>query len=107
MVRLTEKSLADLPPIKVYESEIEAEEEAAALTVGERETIIRKEGDIYFVEGEWIYNVMGQVNFGDYESMNFFQRVLKKQGVFDKLKEVGIEDGDTVNMYDFEFEFVY
>lgn len=107
MVRLTEKTLADLPPITVYESEIEAEEEAAALTVGERETVIRKEGDVYFVEGEWIYNLMGQVNFGDYESMNFFQRVLKKQGVFDKLKEAGIEDGDTVNMYDFEFEFIY
>ena len=59
------------------------------------------------MEGEWIYNLMGQVNFGDYESMNFFQRVLKKQGVFDKLKEAGIEDGDTVNMYDFEFEFIY
>ncbi len=107
MVRLTEKTLATLPPITVYESEVEAEDEAASLTVGERETIIRKEGEVYFVEGEWIYNLMGQVNFGDYESMNFFQRVLKKQGVFDKLKEAGIEDGDTVNMYDFEFEFVY
>ena len=107
MVRMTEKALADLPPITVYESEITAEEEAATLTVGERETVIRKEGEVYFVEGEWIYNLMGQVNFGDYESMNFFQRVLKKQGVFDKLREAGIEDGDTVNMYDFEFEFVY
>ena len=106
MLSLTERTLSTLPPVTVYESEISEEEEAAALTVGERKTEIRREGDIYYVEGEWIYNLMGQINFGDYESMNFFQRVLKKQGVFDMLREAGIEDGQTVNMYDFEFEFV-
>ena len=50
---------------------------------------------------------MGQINFADYESLNFFQRVLAKRGVFDMLREEGIEEGDTVNIYDFEFEFVY
>ncbi len=107
MVKLTEKYLQELPPITVYEPEISEEESVLDASVGERETIIRKEDDVYFVEGEWIYNLMGQINFGDYESMNFFQRVLKKQGVFEKLREAGIHDGDTVNMYDFEFEFVY
>ena len=106
LVRKTELSLRDLPPITVYESEYELEE-SATLGAGERKTEIRREGDIFFVEGEWIYNLMGQINFGDYESMNFFQRVLKKQGVFDMLREAGIEDGQTVNLYDFEFEFVY
>ncbi len=106
MVKLTERTLKDLPPITVYEPEISEEESVLAASVGERETVIRKEGDVYFVEGEWIYNLMGQINFGDYESMNFFQRVLKKQGVFDMLREAGIKDGETVNMYDFEFEFL-
>ena len=106
MLKLTEKTLRDLPPITVYEPEISEEESVLEASAGERETIIREEDGIYFVEGEWIYNLMGQINFGDYESMNFFQRVLKKQGVFDKLREAGIKDGDTVNMYDFEFEFV-
>jgi GTP-binding protein len=49
---------------------------------------------------------MGQINFADYESLNFFQRVLAKRGVFDMLRSEGIEEGDTVNIYDFEFEFV-
>ena len=106
MVRLTEKTLGSLPPITVYESELSEEENALSASAGERETHIRVEDGIYFVEGEWIYNLMGQINFGDYESMNFFQRVLKKQGVFDLLREKGVKDGDTVNMYDFEFEFV-
>jgi GTP-binding protein len=49
---------------------------------------------------------MGQINFDDFESLNFFQRVLTKNGVFDKLRSMGVEDGDTVNIYDFEFDFV-
>lgn len=106
LVRRTEEKLADLPPITVYDSEFEIEE-SATLGAGERKTEIRQEGDTFFVEGEWIYNLMGQINFGDYESMNFFQRVLQKQGVFDLLKQAGITDGQTVNLYDFEFEFVY
>ncbi len=106
LVREAERRLADLPPILVYDSEIEREERATLGAV-ERETTVRREGDTFYVEGEWIYNLMGQINFGDYESMNFFQRVLKKQGVFEKLKEAGIADGQTVNLYDFEFEFVY
>ncbi len=107
MLKLTEQTLRTLPPITVYEPELTEEESVLEASSGERETVIRKEDGIYFVEGEWIYNLMGQINFGDYESMNFFQRVLKKQGVFDKLREAGINDGDTVNMYDFEFEFIY
>ena len=50
---------------------------------------------------------MGQINFNDYESLNFFQRVLEKNHVFDRLRQMDIEEGDTVNIYDCEFEFVY
>ena len=46
-------------------------------------------------------------NFNDYESLNFFQRVLVKNGVIDLLRKEGIEEGDTVSIYDFEFDFVF
>ena len=75
--------------------------------VDAKETIIHKEDGVYYVEGTWLYNFMGQINFDDYESLNFFQRVLQKNGVIDKLREAGVEEGDTVNIYDFEFDFVY
>ncbi len=107
LVRITANALAQLPPLTVYETEITPEEEAVTSSAGVRETHIRREGDKFYVEGEWLYNFMGQINFSDYESLSFFQRVLAKNGVFDKLREAGIEEGDTVNMYDFEFEFVY
>ena len=107
LVRLAEKTLKDLPELTVYEPEITPEEEAAASTAGTRETTVRVENGVYFVEGEWLRNFMGQINFDDYESLNFFQRVLLKNGVIDKLREAGVKEGDTVNIYDFEFEFVY
>ena len=60
----------------------------------------------YEVEGEWLYNLMGQINFDNYESLNFFQKVLGKSGVFEALEEKGCHDGDTVSIYDFEFDYV-
>ena len=50
---------------------------------------------------------MGQINFDDYESLSFFQRVLIKNGVIDMLRNAGINEGDTVSIYDFEFDFVF
>ena len=107
LVELAIKALAELPELTVYETEYIPEETAYESSAGAKETFVRKENDKYIVEGEWLYNFMGQINFSDYESLNFFQRVLAKNGVFDKLRELGIEEGDTVNMYDFEFDFVY
>ena len=107
LIRVTADELKKLPPLTVYEAEYSPELQAISGSAGVRETRVRKENGTYFVEGEWLYNFMGQINFSDYESLNFFQRVLAKNGVFDKLREMGIEEGDTVNMYDFEFDFVY
>ena len=107
LVKMAIKALAELPPLTVYEAEYNPEEEALTASQGAKETEIYKKNDKYFVEGEWLYNFMGQINFNDYESLNFFQRVLEKNRVFDRLRELGIEEGDTVNIYDFEFDFVY
>ena len=107
LVEAATRALRELPPLTVYESEYIPEEEALNSSVGAKETFVRKENGKFFVEGEWLYNFMGQINFSDYESLNFFQRVLAKNGVFDMLRDEGIEEGDTVNMYDFEFDFVY
>ena len=107
LLRLTVETLADLPPLTVYEAEYSPEDEALESAVDVRETVVRRENEKYIVEGEWLYNFMGRINFDDYESLNFFQRVLSKNGVIDKLREAGIEEGDTVSIYDFEFDFVY
>jgi len=103
LVRRAAEELRDLPPMLVYEREYEPDAEIVA---GERETTIRRENDTFFVEGEWLYNLMGQINFDDYESLNYFQRVLKNSGVFEMLEQHGCTDGHTVSIYDFEFDYV-
>ena len=105
LVRKTADALVDLPPIAVYETEIDPDEGPTREEI--METTVRRENGKYVVEGQWLFNFMDRINFGDYESLNFFQRVLTKNGVFDKLREAGIQEGDTVSIYDFEFDFVY
>ena len=107
LVRLASETLATLPPITVYEAEYSPEDEAIENAAGARETTVRRVNEKYVVEGEWLYNFMGQINFDDYESLAFFQRVLIKNGVIDMLRNAGINEGDTVSIYDFEFDFVF
>lgn len=103
LLRRTAELLAELPPMKVYEKEYEPED---AYVGGGKETTIRRENDTFYVEGEWLVNLMGQINFDDYESLNFFQRVLQRSGVFEALEAKGCRDGHTVSIYDFEFDYV-
>lgn len=63
------------------------------------------ENGVYVVTGKSLRRIMYSVNFEDMESIQFFQKTMESEGVFDKLREMGIEDGDTVKIYDIEFEF--
>ena len=67
---------------------------------------IHKEGDMYVVEGNWIRKLVGSTNFENYESLQYFQRAIRKKGVIDSLEGMGINEGDTVKMYDLEFEYL-
>ena len=96
--------LSKLPPIERYEPEpapvVKAED------FDDHSVVINKVDGIYTVEAKWLYNVMRSINFDDYESLNYFQNVLMNNGVFDALREAGINEGDTVSLYDVEFDFV-
>ena len=105
LVKMVDDRLTDLPPLTIYEADYEPEDKY--LSGDDHEiTITRDDRGVYVVEGEWLFNLVGQVNFEDRESLMFFQRVLLKSGTIDKLREAGVKDGDTVSMYDFEFDFV-
>lgn len=103
LVALCAERLAELPPMLVYDSEYTPEDEYIESV---KETVIRRENNTFYVEGDWLYNLMGQINFDDYESLNYFQKVLRNSGVFAMLEEKGCSDGDTVSIYDFEFDYV-
>ena len=63
-----------------------------------------KENDTYVISGEKIEKLFKMTKFTD-EGIRRFSTKLRKLGVDDKLIEMGIEDGDTVRILDFEFEF--
>lgn len=96
--------LAELPPLTIYEPEYVAPE--VTFEEGDREITVRNVNGDYEVEGEWLINLINSINFDDRESLGYFQRVLKSSGVVDALTAKGCEDGDTVRIYDIEFEFV-
>ena len=100
---MVERRLQTLPPIMVYEREYD---ETDAFVSSGKSTEIKREGNKFIVEGEWLYNLMGQINFSNYESLDYFQKVLSKSGVFKALEEKGCVDGDTVSIYGFEFDYV-
>ena len=99
------RMLAELPPIREYEPEPEPMPDADALT-GREVTVTRHDG-VFFVEGAWLLRLMQGINFDDYESLQYFQRVLQSSGVIDALVKAGVAEGDTVSLYDFEFDFVF
>ena len=103
LIKYSADVLRELPPMIIYEAEYEPED---AYVGGGKETTIRREDGVFIVEGEWLFNLMGQINFSDYESLNYFQRILYRSGVFEELEKHGCVDGDTVSIYDFEFDFV-
>lgn len=97
------EELKKLPPVAIYEPDIiepAADEEAAAFD-------ITVEDGVYFVTGPQIERIFNSVNFGDYESRMYFERALRKSGVFDQLEALGIQEGDTVDVCGYEFEYVY
>ena len=63
------------------------------------------EDGVYVVTGKSLRRIMYSVNFDDMESLQYFQKAMESQGVFDRLREMGIEDGDIVRIYEIEFEF--
>ena len=67
--------------------------------------IQRADDGTWLVEGPWLQRLMGNINFSDYESRMYFDKTLRESGLFQQLEDMGIKDGDTVSMYDFEFEY--
>ena len=102
LMRTIAAKLKELPPVTVYETDyVKPIAEA-----GEVEDLqIQHYGDTWVVSGKWLAQLINDINFGDYESRMYFDRQLRKSGLFDRLEELGIEDGDTVSIYDFEFDY--
>ncbi len=96
--------LHTLPPIKRYDTE------NIPLEMFEKQDdkgfTIKVIDDVYFVEAKWLLKILQRTDLDDYESLQYFQRILISSGIIDALRERGINEGDTVSIYDLEFDFV-
>ena len=101
MLAVAEK-LRTLPPVTIYEPEYV---EAVAEAGDPSELSIEHEGSTWLVTGTWLERLIQDINFDDYESRNYFDQQLRKCGLFARLEEMGIQDGDTVDIYDFQFDY--
>ena len=102
LMRTIAGKLANLPPVTVYEPEYV---KPLAEAGDAKELQIQQYDDLWVVSGPWIMKLMNDINFDDYESRMYFDRQLRKSGLFERLEEMGIQDGDTVSIFDFEFEY--
>ena len=97
--------LEKLPPVEVFAPEMSLDEPAP---VEERDIQITRGDDaVFYVTGAWVEKIVGSVNFDEYESRMYFERTLRKAGVFDMLEARGIKEKDTVDVLGIQFEYVY
>lgn len=67
---------------------------------------IEVKDNVFSVIGPWVRNLVDSTNFSDSDSLQYFQRIIRKKGIIDELKKAGVEEGDIVRMYDLEFEYI-
>ena len=102
LMRVVAEKLRTLPPVTIYEPEYVA----PVVTAGDpKDLVIEHLGSTWVITGTWLERLILDINFDDYESRNFFDVQLRKCGLFSRLEEMGIEDGDVVDIYDFQFEY--
>ena len=102
LMRVVAEKLRTLPPVTIYEPEyVEEAPQAGDPT----ELQIEHLGSTWVITGAWLERLVMNINFDDYESRNYFDLQLRKSGLFARLEEMGIQDGDTVDIYDLQFDY--
>ncbi len=96
------EQVKELPETEVFESEYVP----AKPNIEDKSFDIKVENNVYYVTGNWLMTVINSTNFDDYESLAFFEKTLTEAGIYERLAQMGIRDGDTVNIYDIEFDYV-
>ena len=98
--------LDKLPPVKRFEPTPLSLEELEKMAEEKRAFSIENEDGVFIVTADWLAPILYNCNMEDYESLQYFQRVLRQSGIIDELERMGIEEDDVVSIYDFEFNYV-
>ena len=104
LINAVAKKLASLPPVKKYEAQ-EIPLEVIQQKKNDGFKVIVEDG-VYIVEAQWLNKILLKTDPDDYESLQYFQNVLQTSGIIDELIKQGIHEGDTVSIYDLEFDYI-
>lgn len=66
---------------------------------------VRKEGDVFVASGKQLSKIFNSTNFNDFGSLRYLYKYVENSGAIKKMKELGLEEGDTIRIEDFEFEY--
>ncbi len=97
------EKLETLPPVQYYETDYVKPEPVLSSPDDIQVTV---EDGTYILEGDWLILVSRDINFDDYEARIHFERTLRQAGVFARLESMGIQEGNTVSIYNLEFDYV-
>ena len=104
LLNAVNERLSKLPPILRFEPEPEP---LAPESAGRREPVqVTEENGVYFAKAPWLEKALSTIDLADSESLQYMQRLLIQSGVIDALREAGVQEGDTVDLYGVEFDFV-
>lgn len=106
LVQAIANEIEKLPPIKTFEAQPLSAEERFERENKHNNFEIQVEDDVYYIEAPFLTNILQSADMDDYESLQYFQRVLRSSGIIDKLEQMGINEGDTVAIDDFAFDFI-
>ncbi len=95
------QKLDELPPVETFVPDYVPQEKDFS-----HDFEITVEDGVYNVRAEWLQRAYGNLNFDDYESRMHFDSVLEKYGLYEQLEDMGIQEGDTVKIYDLMFDYV-
>lgn len=105
LINYVASELSKLPPMKRYEPEIIKEE---IIEVKPKQTfkVNVRDGIFYVDDADWVDDIMNKVDPDDYESLQYFERVLRSSGIIKALEKAGVKEGDTVSVCGVEFDYI-
>ena len=103
LVQTVYNELQKLPPVTIYQPEFVP---ASQVVDGNRFDIFRTDDGAFNIDAPWLVDILNTSNIDDYASLQYFQRRLRDSGIIDRLEEMGVKEGDTIRIEDFEFDYV-
>ena len=104
LVQTVYNELQKLPPVVIYEPEYIMPTETID---GNSFSVFRTDDGAFNIDAQWLVDLLNTTDIDDYSSLQYFQRRLRDSGIIAKLEEMGVKEGDTIRIEDFEFEFVF